>query len=447
MNKMTRLLIIFVIVALALTSAVVGIRLTGDVSADSSDYEDLKIFTEVLTTVKRNYVEEVETKDLIYDALKGMLKSLDPHSAFLTPDSFKEMKVETRGEFGGLGIQITIRDAFLTIISPIEDTPAWHIGLKAGDKIIMIEDEPTKDMSLFDAVKRMRGKKGTEVTITIIREGLKKPKDYTIVRAIIKIQSVKSKMIDDEIGYLKLTAFQERSAKDMSDALKGLVREGASGLILDLRNNPGGLLSSAIDISSLFLPKDQMVVYTKGRGGVKTEYRARGNAITHSIPLVVLLNQGSASASEIVAGAMKDWKRGVVLGTTSFGKASVQSVIPLSDGAGIRITTAKYYTPKGTLIQNTGITPDITVELKGTEGAVAHSVIRENDLKGRLDNEQTDEDDDNGKNNGNGNGKNNGKDKKKVVLLRDVKEEDDNQLQRAVDLLKTWSVFKELPAG
>ncbi|MCK4911686.1 MAG: S41 family peptidase, partial [Thermodesulfovibrionales bacterium] len=312
MNKMTRFLLITAIIALVLTSALVGIRLTGDVSAQNSEYEDLKIFTEVLTTVKRNYVEDVETKDLIYDALNGMLKSLDPHSAFLTPDSFKEMKVETKGEFGGLGIQISIRDNVLTIISPIEDTPAWRIGLKSGDQIIKIEDESTKDMSLFDAVKRMRGKKGTEVTITIMREGLKKPKDYTIVRAIIKIQSVKSKMIDDEIGYIKLSAFQERSAGDMAKALKTLVRDGASGLILDLRNNPGGLLTSAIDISSLFLPKDQMVVYTKGRGGVKTEYRARGNAITHSIPMVVLLNQGSASASEIVAGAIKDWKRGVV---------------------------------------------------------------------------------------------------------------------------------------
>lgn len=443
MNKMTRFLLITAIVAFALTSAVVGIRLTDNVNAQNSEYEDLKIFTEVLTTVKRNYVEDVETKDLIYDALNGMLKSLDPHSAFLTPESFKEMKVDTKGEFGGLGIQISIRDGLLTIISPIEDTPAWHIGLKAGDKIVKIEDESTKDMSLFDAVKRMRGKKGTKVTITIMREGLEKPKAYTIVRAIIKIQSVKSKMIDDEIGYIKLSAFQERSAGDMADALKDLVRDGASGLIIDLRNNPGGLLTSAIDISSLFLPKDQLVVYTKGRGGVKTEYRARGNAITHSIPMVVLLNQGSASASEIVAGAMKDWKRGVVLGTTSFGKASVQSVIPLSDGAGVRITTAKYYTPKGTLIQNTGIEPDITVELISTNGAVAHSVIRESDLEGRLDNEQTSEDDEGN----NGNHGKNGDNKKKVVMLRDVKEEDDNQLQRAVDLLKTWVVFKELPTG
>lgn len=439
MIKRTRFLLIALVVTLAVTSAIVGIRFTGSVSASNSEYEDLKIFTEVLTSVKKNYVEDVETKDLIYDALKGMLKSLDPHSAFLTPDSFKEMKVETKGEFGGLGIQISIRDGMLTIISPIEDTPAWRIGLKSGDHIFKIEGESTKDMSLFDAVKRMRGKRGTEVTITIIRKGLKKPKDYTIVRDIIKIKSVKSKTIDNEIGYLKLTAFQERSASDLAKALKGLVSDGASGIILDLRNNPGGLLTSAIDVSSLFLPKNQMVVYTKGRGGIKTEYRARGNAITHSLPMVVLLNQGSASASEIVAGAMKDWKRAVVLGTKSFGKASVQSVIPLSDGSGIRITTAKYYTPKGTLIQNTGITPDITVKLNASNGAKAHPVIREKDLEGRLDNEQTREDDeDNG---------DNGEEKESVVLLRDLEEKDDNQLQRAVDLLKTWAVFKELPAG
>jgi len=442
MIKRTRFLLIALVVALAMTSALVGIRFTDDVSASNSEYEDLKIFTEVLTSVKRNYVEDVETKDLVYDALKGMLKSLDPHSAFLTPDSFKEMKVETKGEFGGLGIQISIRDGMLTILSPIEDTPAWHIGLKSGDHIFKIEGESTKDMSLFDAVKRMRGKRGTEVTITIIRKGLKKSKDYTIVRDIIKIKSVKSKTIDGEIGYLKLTAFQERSAGDMAKALKGLVTDGASGIILDLRNNPGGLLSSAIDVSSLFLPKNQMVVYTKGRGGIKTEYRARGNAITHSLPMVVLLNQGSASASEIVAGAMKDWKRAVVLGTKSFGKASVQSVIPLSDGSGIRITTAKYYTPKGTLIQNTGIIPDITVKLNSSNGAKAHPVIREKDLKGRLDNEQTGEDD--GDDGGNGD---NGEEKESVILLRDLEEKDDNQLQRAVDLLKTWAVFRELPMG
>ncbi len=442
MIKKTRFILIAVVVALAITSAFIGIRFTGPVSAENSGYEDLKIFTEVLTTVKRNYVEDVETKDLIYDALKGMLKELDPHSAFLTPDSFKEMKVETKGEFGGLGIQISIKDGLLVIISPIEDTPAWRIGLKAGDHIFKIEDKITKDMSLFDAVKLMRGKRGTKVTISILREGLKKPKDYTIVRDIIKIKSVKSRMIDEKIGYLKLTAFQERSAGDMAKALKGLVKDGASGIVLDLRNNPGGLLSSAIDVSSLFLNKNQLVVYTKGRGGVKTEYRSRGNAITHSLPLVVLLNQGSASASEIVAGAMKDWKRGVVLGTKSFGKASVQSVIPLSDGSGIRITTAKYYTPKGTLIQNTGIIPDITVKLNAANGAEAHPVIREKDLEGRLDNEQTGEDDAD-------NGSNGDKPEKKesVVSLRGLDEKDDNQLQRAVDLLKTWAVFKELPAG
>jgi carboxyl-terminal processing protease len=440
MNKKLYILIIAFLVAVSIIGVTVDVRLGSTVSAQNNDYEDLKIFTEVLTTIKRNYVEEVETKDLIYDALHGMIKSLDPHSAFLTPESFKEMKVSTKGEFGGLGIQISIRDDVLTIIAPIEDTPAYRIGLKAGDKIVKIEDEITKDMSLFDAVKRMRGKKGTPVTITITREGLDAPKAYTIVRAIIKIKSVKSKMLDDNIAYIKLNAFQERSSKDMAKALKKLVSDGATGIILDLRNNPGGLLTSAIEISSYFLPRNQLVVYTKGRSGVKTEYRARGNAITQSMPMVVLINQGSASASEIVAGALKDWKRAVILGSNSFGKASVQSVIPLSDGAGLRITTAKYYTPKGTLIQNTGITPDISVKLNGSNGAKAHAVIREKDLKGRLDNEQTGDDD-----------KKpepkiiSPKDGEKAVSLREIKEKDDNQLNRAKDLLKTWVVFKELP--
>jgi carboxyl-terminal processing protease len=439
MFKNIRIWILVLVIAAAALFGVADLRFTGDVSAEGTDYEDLKIFTEVLTSVKRNYVEDVETKDLVYEALRGMLKSLDPHSAFLTPESFKEMKVETKGEFGGLGIQISIRDSVLTIIAPIEDTPAWRIGLKAGDKIVKIEDESTKDMTLFEAVQKMRGKKGTKITITIVREGLDRPKEFTIVRDIIKVKSVKSKLIDETIGHIKLSQFQERSADDMENALKKLIKDGATGLVLDLRNNPGGLLTSAIDIAGIFLQRDTLIVYTKGRAGEKTEYRSRGNPVTHTMPTVVLVNQGSASASEIVAGALKDWKRGVVLGTTTFGKASVQSVIPLSDGSGIRITTAKYYTPKGNLIQNTGITPDITVKLASLNGAKAHPVIRENDLEGRLDNEQTGEDD-------------NAKPKSSEELdtaipLREITEKEDTQLQRAVDLLKTWVVFKELPTG
>lgn len=439
MFRNVRIWILVLILAATALSGLAGLRVADDVSAESNDYEDLKLFTEVLTSVKRNYVEDVETKDLVYEALRGMLKSLDPHSAFLTPESFKEMKVETKGEFGGLGIQISIKDGVLTIIAPIEDTPAWRIGLKAGDKIVKIEDESTKDMTLFEAVQKMRGKKGTKITITVMREGFKRPKPFTIVRDIIKVKSVKSKLIDKTIGYIKLSQFQERSADEMESALKKLIKDGATGLVVDLRNNPGGLLTSAIDVAGIFLPRDTLVVYTKGREGSKTEYRSRVNPVTHTMPTVVLVNQGSASASEIVAGAMKDWKRGVILGTTTFGKASVQSVIPLSDGSGIRITTAKYYTPKGNLIQNTGITPDITVELTSSNGAKSHPVIRENDLEGRLDNEQTVADDEAKPKSG--------EEFDTAISLRELTEEEDTQLQRALDLLKTWVVFKELPTG
>jgi carboxyl-terminal processing protease len=444
-----RFLIAAAFAAAILLSGFMFGRAAHEASATGSDYEDLKLFTEVLNTVKRNYVEDVETKKLVYDALHGMLRSLDPHSDFLTPESFKEMKVETKGEFGGLGIQISIKDGVLTIIAPIEDTPAWRIGLEAGDKIMKIEDEFTKDMSLQDAVHRMRGKPGTSVTLTIVRNGLKRPKKYTIVRDIIKVKSVKSKMLDDKIAHIKLNQFQERSAGDLEKALRKLVSEGAEGIILDLRNNPGGLLTSAIDISGLFINRGSLVVYTKGRSGDKTEYHSRKATVTAQIPMVVLVNQGSASASEIVAGALKDWKRAVVLGTTTFGKASVQSVIALSDGSALRITTAKYYTPKGTLIQNTGITPDITVNLAHKDGVEEHPVIRENDLEGRLDNEQTHDDDDNNNKWGkpadiNNGGHNNDNDKKKEMAapLRELTDKDDNQLQRAIDLLKTWVVFK-----
>lgn len=429
--------------AIAITAAIVlafaaGIRFTGAVSAEDSQYEDLKVFTEVLAVVKRNYVEEVNTKDLVYDALKGMLRSLDPHSGFLTPDDFKEMKVDTKGEFGGLGIQISIKDNLLTVIAPIEDTPAYKAGIQAGDRIIKIEEESTKDMTLHEAVSKMRGKKGTAIKITIMREGMEKPKEYTIVRDIIKIKSVKSRIIENDIAYIKLNQFQERSSQDLEEALRALMAEGkAKSIILDLRNNPGGLLSSAIDVSSLFLPKDKLVVYTMDRAGSKNEYASNGKIISSTAPMVILVNQGSASASEIVAGALKDWNRAVVLGITTFGKGSVQSVIPLSDGSGVRITTAKYYTPKGTSIQNTGIKPDIEVKLVAANGAKAHPVIRESDLEGSLKNEQID-----GKQMKDSKGED---DKETVVSLADLDEADDTQLQRAIELLKTWVVFKNLP--
>lgn len=422
--------------ALAITLGIIGIRFTGDAGAGSQrEYKELQVFTEVLSAIKHSYVEEVETQDLVYDALKGMLRSLDPHSSFLTPDDFKEMKVDTRGQFGGLGIQISIRNGILTVIAPIEDTPAWRAGIQAGDRIVKIEDEVTKDMTLYDAVSRMRGKKGTDVTISIIRESFENPKKFTITRDIIKIKSVKPRMIEGDIGYIKLSQFQERSANDMYKALKGLKKDGAQAIILDLRNNPGGLLGSAVNISSLFLEPDHMVVYTMDRFGNKDEYKSRGKVFSKNIPMAVLVNQGSASASEIVAGALKDWKRAVIIGTTSFGKGSVQKLIPLSDGSGLRITTSKYYTPLGVSIQNTGIKPTIVVKIEATDGKKAHPVIRESDLEGRLDNEQTEKD----------NGKKDAKEHEMTVSLRDLKEEDDTQLHRALEYLRAWVKYKEMP--
>jgi carboxyl-terminal processing protease len=421
--------ILTVILSVLVAVTFVGRLAITEVSAEDEAYEELRIFTEVLSQVTKNYVEKVEAKALIYNSIRGMLSSLDPHSAFLPPDAYKEMQVDTRGEFGGLGIQISIKDKLLTVIAPIEDTPAWRVGIEAGDKIIKINGELTKDMTLQEAVSKMRGPKGTEITISIAREGLQGLKDYTIVRDIIKIKSVRSRMIEEDIGYVKLNQFQERSAKDLEKALKKLEKEGVSSAILDLRNNPGGLLRSAIDVSGLFMPKGKLIVYIKGREGERTEYRTQGG-YNFGFPMVVLVNHGSASASEIVAGALKDWDRAVVLGVQTFGKGSVQSVMPLSDGSGLRLTTAKYYTPKGTSIQNTGITPDITVKLRLSKDVVEHPVIREKDLEGHLPNDQRKEPD---------------SDKKKVdtAVLGKVKEEDDTQLQRAVDLLKTWTIFKE----
>lgn len=405
----------------------------GDVSA-GEDYSELKIFTEVLQAVKGNYVEEPQTKELVYGAIKGMLGSLDPHSGFMTPDQYKEMQVDTRGEFSGVGIQIGIKDEILTVIAPIEDTPAFRAGIKAGDRILKINDETTKDMPLFDAVKKMRGPKGTQVTITIMREGFGKPKEFAIVRDNIILKSVKHKMIDTEqgIAYLKLTQFQEKSAVEMASALDGLKKQGMRSLVLDLRNNPGGLLNIAVDVTSQFLPQGQLAVYIKGRTGGRTEYRTSKQFGSYEeMPMIVLVNHGSASASEIVAGALKDWQRAVVLGNQTFGKGSVQTILPLSDGSGIRLTTARYYTPKGTSIQNTGIKPDIEVKLATETAEKRHPVVREKDLKNHLDAVPETEQ---------------GAPEEMDGPPLPIDEENDIQLQRAIDILKTWNVFKGISA-
>jgi carboxyl-terminal processing protease len=404
-------------------------------AGESEHYQRIKTFAETLSLVKKNYVEEVDEKDLVYGAIKGMLNSLDPHSSFMAPEHFKEMQIDTKGEFGGLGIQIGIKDKILTIIAPIDDTPAFMAGVKAGDKIIKIDGESTKDITILDAVKKLRGPKGTSVTITIVREGLEKPLDIKIVRDIIKLKSVKHKIIDETIGYIKLTQFQEKTAADLRDALEEIDSKNINALILDLRNNPGGLLKGAVDVSSLFLPPQKLVVYIKGRSGEKTEFKtAKGNR-HFDYPMIVLVNQGSASASEIVAGAMQDWEKAVILGTQTFGKGSVQTVIPLSDGSALRLTTARYYTPKDRSIQTTGITPDIIVELKTTNGAKTHPVFREKDLDKHLKNDTTEEEKESDKS----------KDPELKEVPSNVSEDEDNQLQRAIDLLKGWRVFKKFP--
>jgi len=328
-------------------------------------YSQVELFSYALTTIQSEYVEEKTPQDLIFGALRGMLSSLDPHSQFLDPEEYTELKTETQGKFGGLGIEISIRDGLLTIITPIEDTPAWKVGLQAGDRIVKIEDELTKDLTLGDAVKRLRGDPGTEINITVLREEDFKLYDYTIIREIIKIQDVKdAHILEDNIGYVRLTEFREESHKEFHKALKKLRDEGADSLILDLRNNPGGLLNVAIDITEEFIPEGEIVVSTRGR-------RASQTVVTYSRstpskildwPLVILINEGSASGSEILAGALKDNKRAVIVGATSFGKGSVQSVIPLPDGSGLRLTTSKYFTPSGISIHGTGITPDVIVK-------------------------------------------------------------------------------------
>jgi carboxyl-terminal processing protease len=421
-------LVVTTILCVALASALIGKWTIGTVNAESS-YEELKTFTEVLTLIKKNYVDEVNTKELITSAIKGMVSSLDPHSGFMTPDSFKELQVETKGEFGGLGIQIGIKDSVLTVIAPIDDTPAYRAGIKAGDKIIKIAGESTKNMEIEKAVTKMRGPKGSPIVLTIYREGWNEPKDFTIVRDIIKIKSVKPKMLESSIGYIKLTQFQESTAADLSSALAGLKKGGMTSIILDLRNDPGGLLNSAVDVAEQFLPPKQLVVYIKGRTGDKIEYFTEGDKTYYTeIPMVVLVNQGSASASEIVAGALKDWKRAIIIGTQTFGKGSVQSLIPLSDGSGLRLTTAKYYTPSGTSIQNVGIAPDIVVKLTSSDGHANHTIIREKDLEGHLKNETLKED----------------FEEKETAAPFEVEEKDDSQLQRAVDTLKTWKVFENI---
>lgn len=334
-------------------------------AADKQLKASLDLFVSGMEVVAKNYYREVPERDLAYGALKGMCAALDPHSQFMDEEIYREMKVETEGEFGGLGIEITIRDKFLTVVAPIEDTPAFKAGLRAGDRIVEIEGLSTRDLSLVEAVRKLRGTPGTVAHITVMRPSTGAMVPFAITRANIQIQSVKdAKLVRDKIGYVRLTQFQERTGGDFDKALQDLKKRGMRALVLDLRNNPGGLLQVAIEVADKFIGGDRMLVYTKGR--IKTqniEFKSHGTAAYPDIPMVVLVNKGSASGSEIVAGAIQDWGRGIIMGETTFGKGSVQSVLPLSDGSALRLTTAKYFTPNGRCIQKVGVKPDIPVEM------------------------------------------------------------------------------------
>ncbi len=401
--------------------------------SEASSYEQIKTFSQAISIVQQNYVEEPDDEEMIRGAIQGMLRSLDPHSSFMDPDMYKEMQIDTAGEFQGVGITIGIRDNILTVIAPIDDTPAYRAGILAGDKIVRIEGEPTKEMSLMEAVKLMRGPKGTDVTITVVRKGSSEPLDVTITRDVIPLISTKTKNIDDAIGYIRITQFQKDTREEFEAALKKIREEkgdSLKGLVIDLRNNPGGLLMSAIDIANKFVDSG-VIVSTKGRlKNQNYSYNADSKVSEPEIPIVILVNGGSASASEIVAGALQDHKKAIILGTKTFGKGSVQTIYRLNDGSGMRVTTAKYYTPSGRSIQNTGIEPDIFVV---NRGSAPSGPIREKDLSGRLDNEQINEDEDESPE---------GPEALPHMDIIPENQDEDDQLMRAVDLLKGLDLFR-----
>ncbi|MGV1099449.1 S41 family peptidase [Thiovibrio sp. JS02] len=398
MNRITKgTLKKFFLASLGVSMAAILLWNYSTVTAKTADtYKSLEAFSNVLNLVEENYVEEIDSDKAIEGAIKGMLNTLDPHSSYMKPEDFKELQVETQGSFTGIGIEITMKDNILTVVSPIEGTPASKKGLMAGDKIIKIGEEMTQDMSLMEAVKRLRGPKGTEVTISIHRKGWTDLKEITIVRDVIPIHSVKAKMLEPGYPYIRVINFQAQTTVDFKKALADLEKEGEiKGLIMDLRNNPGGLLDQAVKIADIFIDEG-VLVSTKGR--IKEQnsvFHAHNNNGKYNYPMVILVNEGSASASEIVAGALQDHKKAVILGAQTFGKGSVQTIIPMDNGAGLRLTTARYYTPSGRSIQATGITPDIIVPSaitaqdepeKEAENGKKPKFLREKDLKHHIGN-------------------------------------------------------------
>jgi carboxyl-terminal processing protease len=456
--KKTRHLKLWVAMVLVSATLILGHGFYRDLSANTDDtYKGLKLFSDVLELVQKNYVDEVDSQKMIEAAIQGMMRSLDPHSALLPPDALKELQIDTQGEFTGIGIHVTMRNNLVTVISPIEGTPAYQAGVKAGDKIIKVDGKPTED--LRDAVKRMRGPKGTAVVITILRKGAPEPLEFNLVRDVIPIYSVKAEQLKPGYGYVWITNFRENTTSDLIEALEAMekAKTPLKGLVLDLRDNPGGILNQAIDVSDLFLEGGE-ILSIKGREGQHTKiFRAHANDVKRDYPIVVLINGGSASASEIVAGALQDQKRALILGTTSFGKGSVQTVESLRDGYGLKFTIARYYTPSGRSIQAKGVEPDVEVPLRSLSDSeiTADRMLKEKDLKNHLDAEpddafdepvvQPDE-----------------PEKKEAVpedppLLKKFKSKhspldresllSDNQVLRALDILISYDIFKNLKNG
>ena len=366
MNPVTRNLpvLMFGLALGVFLSIAQGVFAERDQAKETLPLEDLRTFTEIFSKIKNDYVEVVDDETLLENAIRGMLSGLDPHSSYLVPKDYKDLQAGTSGEFGGLGIEVGMEDGFVKVISPIDDTPAQKAGVEAGDLVIRLDDTPVKGMSLGDAVKIMRGKPGTDITLTIIRDGVDKPLKIVITRDVIRVTSVKSRMLEPGFAYVRITQFQSRTGENLRDAISKLKDDSEGklkGLILDLRNNPGGVLSAAVSVSDAFLKKG-MIVYTEGRlDDSKMKFNAKPTDVLNGAPLVVLVNGGSASASEIVAGALKDHKRAIIMGTKTYGKGSVQTILPMDNGSALKLTTARYFTPDGTSIQATGIEPDIAL--------------------------------------------------------------------------------------
>ena len=423
----------------------IGAGFFGDLAAKSDEpYEELKIFSDVIQLIEKEYVDDVEPKELIQKAIQGMVQSLDPHSSLLPPEAFEDLQIDTQGKFTGIGIHITMKDGFVTVISPIEDTPAYKAGIIAQDRIIKVDGKPVKD--LREAVNMMRGPKGTQVSVTIAREGEKEPIDFELVRDVIPIVSVKEVDLKNGYGYIRLSQFSGSTTKELEAALKKMesAKVPMKGLILDLRNNGGGLLNQAIQVSDLFLQEGK-ILSIEGRNKKNTKvYMATPDTVSRKYPIVVLINGGSASASEIVAGALQDQKRALILGTTSFGKGSVQTVETLRDGSGLKLTIARYYTPNGRSIQAKGIEPDIVLKHKRIDpkDSQEEGLLKEKDLLNHLEAEPDK----------NINQKSEPKKSKpknqemefRVGPLTVDQLRTDNQVMRALEILNSYDIFKNL---